>query len=419
MNNSEGHKNIFASLGIRTFSSLQNPVYRLYFLGMLGQFASMNMQQVTSSLLIYRLTGSSALLGTMSLANACPMLLLSLFGGALADRMQKKRVLMLGLFCSAVVALGIGLALMLEILSKDKQGSWWILMVSSFLQGTIMGLMMPARQSIIPEIVSREGALNAVALNTLGMNVLRFLAPGVAGFLIDAFDFKSIYFAMCGLNLYAALFILFVPHTSHISNRGNNIISDIKEGFKYVLKEKTILFILGLALVAVVLSMPYQQLLPIFVDDILKVGATGMGLLLSVSGAGAMVGSLVLATLPNRKRGLLLLTSSLVSGIALVCFSFLTVWTLSLFFMVFLGVGQTMRNTLSSALLQTYVEGPYMGRVMSILMMEWGIVSLVTFFAGIMAEFMPVQWVVSSLAFLLLFLTLLAMIFVPSFRKVD
>jgi MFS family permease len=416
---SERPKNIFFSFSARTFSSLRNPVYRLYFFGMLGQFASMNMQQVTSSLLIYRLTGSSALLGTLSLANAGPMIFLSMFGGALADRMQKKRVLIFGLICSALVALGIGLALMLGILSKDKQGSWWILMLSSFLQGIIMGLMLPARMSIIPEIVSRESAMNAIALNTLGMNVLRFLAPGAAGFLIDAFDFKSIYFTMCGLNVYAAVFILFVPNTSRIKTQTNNIIGDIKEGFKYVLKEKTILLILGFTLVAVILSMPYQQLLPIFVEDILQVGATGMGLLLSLSGAGAMAGSLVLASLPNRKRGLLLLSSGLVLGIALVCFSFSTIWILSLVFMVFLGIGQTIRATLSSALLQSYVEGPYMGRVMSILNVEWGIVSLVTFIAGIMAEFMPVQWVVSSLALLLLFMTFLALIFSPRLRRLE
>jgi MFS family permease len=342
-----------------------------------------------------------------------------MFGGALADRMQKKRVLILGLLCSAVVSLGIALALMTGILGKENEGSWWILIASSFVQGVIMGLMLPARQSIIPEIVSREQAMNAVALNTLGMNVLRFLAPGLAGILIDAFDFKSIFFTMCGLNLYAAVFIMFVPHTSRLTSRGNSILADIKEGFNYVKKEKTILYILGFTLIAVVLSMPYQQLLPIFVDDILKVGATGMGLLLSVSGAGAMVGSLVLASLPNRKRGLILLASSLISGVALVIFSFSTVWMLSLVFIVFVGLGQTIRGTLSSALLQSYVEGPYMGRVMSILMMEWGVVSLVTFIAGLMAEIMPVQWVVSSLAFLLITLTLLALIFVPRFRKVD
>jgi MFS family permease len=195
----ERNKNAVSSIGLRTFSSLRNPVYRLYFFGMLGQFASMNMQMVAGSMLIYRLTGSAALLGTLSLAHAIPMLLLSLFGGAIADRVQKKQILIIGLIFSAAVSLGIALSLMTGILSKENTGSWWILMVSSLCQGTIMGMMLPSRQAIIPEIVSREQAMNAVALNTLGMNVFRMFAPGAAGFLIAAYDFKAAYLTMTGL----------------------------------------------------------------------------------------------------------------------------------------------------------------------------------------------------------------------------
>ena len=404
---------------LRTFSSLKNPVYRLYFFGMLGQYASMNMQMVTGSLLIYRLTGSAALLGTLSLAHAIPMIITSIFGGAIADRMQKKQVLYLGLLFSAAVSLGIALALTTGQLSKENIGSWWILMVSSFCQGAIMGLMLPARQSIIPEIVTKDQALNAVALNTLGMNVLTLTAPALAGFMIDAFDFDSVYYCMTGMNVYAAVIIFFVPHTSRISRSASNILMDIKDGFQYIRREKMLLFVLAFTLMAVVLSMPYRQLLPIFVDDILKVGATGMGILFSVSAIGAMIGSLSMASFPNKKRGLLLMSSSFISGVALISFSFSTVWSLSLVFIVFVGLGQTLRGTLSSALLQSYTEERYMGRVMSILMMEWGIVSLCTFAAGLMAEVMPVQWVIGGFALLLITLALLAMIFIPSIRKLD
>ncbi len=405
--------------GLRTFSSLRNPVYRLYFFGMLGQFASMNMHIVTGSLLLYRLTGSAALLGTMSLVVAVPMLFLSLFGGAIADRVQKKRILILGLISSAVVSLGVALALATGHLSQGNTGSWWILMVSAFLQGTIMGLMMPARQAIIPEIVTREQVMNAVALNTLGMNVLRLLAPALAGFLIDAFDFKAIYYAMTGMNLYAAGFILFIPPTSRTTTRGSSILADIQDGFQYILRERTVLFILVFTLVVVVFSMPYQQLLPIFVDDILKVGATGMGVLMSVSGAGAMVGSLILASLPNKKRGVILLVSGLVSGLALASFSLFTSWGISLTLIVFVGLGQTGRITMSNTLLQTYVEGEYMGRVMSVFNMEWGLVSLGTFAAGMMAEAISVRWVVGGFALALTILSILALFFVPRIRKLN
>lgn len=408
-----------SSGGIRTFRSLKNPVYRLYFIGMLGQFASMNMQMVTGSLLLYRLTDSAVLLGTMSLVVAVPMIFLSLFGGAIADRFQKKQILVLGLASSAVVSLGIALALATGILSKENADSWWILMVSALLQGTIMGLMMPARQAIIPEIVSRDQVMNAVALNTLGINVLRFLAPGVAGFLIDAFDFKAVYYAMTGMNVWAVIFILFVPPTGRLTAHEGNIIADIQAGFRYIFSEKTILYILFFTLIIVVFSMPYQQLLPIFVDDILEVGATGMGVLLSVSGAGAMVGSIIVASLPNKKRGVILLISGLISGLALICFSFSNSWGLSLAFMVFVGLAQTGRMTMSNTLLQSYVEREYMGRVMSVFNIEWGLVSLGTFAAGLMAEAINVQWVIAGFALILTILSVLSLSFVPRLRKLD
>jgi MFS transporter, DHA1 family, staphyloferrin A biosynthesis exporter len=405
--------------GIRTFSSLKNPVYRLYFFGMLGQYASMNMQMVTGSLLIYRLTGSSALLGTLSLANAVPMILMSIFGGAIADRVQKKQVLFVCLFLSSIVSLSIALALTSGFLSKEHEGSWWILMVSSFIQGGIMGLMLPSRQSIIPEIVSREHSLNAVSLNTMGMNTLTLIAPALAGFMIDAFDFKSVYFSMTALYIYGGIIILFIPPTSRVSRSSRNILLDIKDGFQYIQHEKTLFFILGFALIAVVFAMPYRQLLPIFVDNILHVGATGMGILFSVSGIGALAGSLCMASFPNKKRGLLLMISCLISGVALTVFAFSNMWGLSLAVIVFVGLGQTLRGTLSNALLQSYTEERYMGRVMSILMMEWGILSFFTFAAGLIAEVIPVQWVIAGFALVLITLALLAIIFVPRIRQLD
>ena len=404
---------------IRTFSSLQNPTFRLYFFGMLGQFASMNMQMMSSSLLLYRLTDSAALLGVMSLVMAVPMLFLSLFGGAIADRIQKKKILIMGLTCSAVLSLSIAVALDTGYLSRENAGSWWIIMVITFLQGTIMGLMMPARQAIIPEIVSKEQVMNAVALNALGMNVLRLFSPALAGFLIDAFDFESVFYAMTLMNIYAVVFMFFIPPTGQTPARGGKLVADIREGFQYILREKIVLLVLFFNLIAVVFSMPYQQLLPVFIDDILKVSATEMGMLMSVSGGGAMVGSLILASLPNKKRGLIFLISCLISGVSLVLFSFSTSWFLSLAVIVFVGFGQTGRMTMSNTLLQTYVEGKYMGRVMSVFNMEWGLVSLGTFAAGLMAEAAGVQLVVGGFALVLTVLSILALFFVTRIRQLN
>lgn len=400
-------------------SSLKIPSYRLYFFGTLAHFAAMSMQIVTSPLLIYRLTDSPALLGTMSLVSAAPMIGISVFGGAFADRMQKKKILIAGLLGSAIVAFCIGLALATGSLNRENSSSWWILIIASFIQGTIMGLMMPALQAIIPEIVSREQLMNAIAMNTLGMNLLNLVAPIVAGFVIDSFDFKAVYFAMSALYVVAATFILFLPVKNRIITGGSNIIAEISEGFRYIRKDSLIMFILAFTLIVVVLSMPYQQLMPIFVDDILKVGAKGMGTMMGVAGLGALIGSIILGALPNKKRGIMLMGSGILAGVALIVFSFSSKWILSLSVLFFIGLAQTFRQTIGNTLLQAYTQGEYMGRVMSILNMQWGFMSVCTFLAGILAEVVPVQWVLGSLAILLSVLSLLCLSFFPGIRKVD
>lgn len=408
------------TLGLRVLSSLKNSSYRLYFFGTLANFAAMSMQIVSSPLLIFRLTNSTALLGTMALVSAAPMIAISVFGGAFADRMQKKYILIAGLIGSAVVSLFIGLALSTGTLNRENADSWWILFVASAFQGVIMGLMMPALQAMIPEIVSRDQLMNAIALNTMGMNVLNLVAPGIAGFIIgDSSNFEAVYFTMAALYVCASTFILFIPARSQIIASGSKIMTDIQNGFRYIRKDSLILLILAFTLIVVVLSMPYQQFMPVFADDILKVGAPGLGLLMSVSGAGALIGSLVLAGLPNKKRGILLLCSGIIAGISLLVFSFSSYMTLSLVFIFFVGLAQTLRNTIGSALLQAYTQDVYMGRVMSILGMQWGFMSVCTFLVGILAQFVAIQWVLGGLAMLLCILSLLFLIFFPSIRKLD
>jgi len=313
----------------------------------------------------------------------------------------------------------VALALAFGYLSAERDGSWWILVVAAALDGAIVGLVMPSRQAIIKEIVDEEDLLNAVSLNNMGMNSLRLFGPALTGFLIDAFDFKMVYFTMTGMYIIAVVFIAFLPRTSRTTTDVGSTLSAIKEGFQYIRRETTILFVLGFVLLAIVLSMPYQRLLPVFCDDILNVGATGMGWLLSVSGAGAVAGSLVLASLPNRRRGLLLLVCSLIMSLALVGFSFSTIWPVSLALAVFLGMGQTGQMALASTLMQYYVQPDYLGRVLSILMMQYGLISFGTFAAGLLAEVVGVQWAVGGFAAVLVLLTIIAVILTPRIRSLE
>jgi len=403
----------------RIFRSLENPVFRLYYGALLTQHASMNMQMIARSLLIYRLTGSAAILGGLALAHALPMLFLGLYGGAIADRVQKKYVLLMGQAGSAVVALGVALSLSLGYLNAQHPGSWWVLAVASICQGIIMGLMMPSRQAFIHDIVKGEQLLNAVSLNSLGMNTFRLLAPAMTGFFIDAFNFKAVYYATTCLYVIGVIFILLMPTTGKSSHRTSTAIMDIKEGLRYIRQDTTILLLLAFTLFAVVLSMPYMWMMPVFTEDILKVGATGMGVLLSVSGIGAVAGSLILASLPNRRRGLLLLTSVLLMGLILTVFSFSTSWYLSLTLMVLIGLGQSGRMSLSNTLLQYYVEDEYRGRVMSIYMMEFSLMGFGVFASGLIADAIGIQWAIGGLAMLLAILSVLALAFVPHIRRLD
>jgi MFS family permease len=403
----------------RTFSSFKNPVFRLYYGGMIGQMAAFNMQGITNSLLIYRLTGSSVILGAMSLANAIPMLIFSLYGGVIADRVQKKWVVLYGQAAFAVVSFSVAIALIMGYLSPDRAGSWWVLVVSSALQGGIMGLMAPSRVALIREIVSGEQLMNAVSLNTMGMNICGILGPAVAGFLIDAIGFKAVYFAMTAMFLMSVAFIWFLPRTSPVNTQTSSALAGISEGFKYIFRERTMLILLLFTLFMVILSMPYGMMMPIFADDILKVGASGMGILLSVSGIGAITGSLALASLPNQKRGMLLLVSGVLLGLALTGFAMSNSWPLSLVMIAFVGVGQSGRMTLSNTLVQYYVDDVYRGRVMSIMMMEFGISSFGTFATGVLAESMGVQLAVGGFAAVLFVISVLGLFFLPRIRKLN
>jgi len=404
---------------LKTFNSLRNPTYRIFYASLLGQWASMNMQMVARSLLVYRITGSGAILGLLSLASAVPMLILSLYGGAIADRVQKKYVLFIGQASLIFVALTIAVSLTLGYLSTENPGSWWILLVSAVFQGTVMGVTMPSRQAIIPEIVKKDQVMNAISLNNLGMNVFRLLAPAVAGFLIDAFDFDAVYYAVLCMYVLSTICVLFLPRTSTVAHRENSAITDVIEGVKYIRHESIILPVLIFMVCGTVLGMPFMFLVPMFTEDILNVGATGMGLIMSVSGFGAMIGSLILASVTSKRRGRLMLLSGILMGVALAVFSFSHWWYLSLFIVIFFGLGQTGHMTMGNTLVMYYSDPEYRGRVMSFMMMGIGFASLGTFFGGVLAEAVGVQWAVGGMAVTAVIISFSLLVFVPRFRRLE
>lgn len=405
--------------GRRIFSSFRNPVYRLYYYSLVGHWAPMQMQMIVRSLLIYRITDSGSLLGMMSLANALPMLILSLYGGALADRMDKRKILIVSQVASAVVAVAVGLTLSLNILSRDVPGSWWILIISSVLQGIVMGLMMPSRASMVPEIVEPEDLMNAISLNNMGMNVFRIAAPAATGFIISAWDFAAVYYIMTALYLFSTVFLFFIPGTRPVYRQGSSTASEVSRGISYLRKDIMISLILIFTMACTVLGMPFNMLLPMFTEDILKVGEVGLGILMAVSGIGAIVVSFMLASMSSKKRGIMMLFSGLILSLALIAFSFNTNWYLSLALSVFIGLGQTGQTAIGFTLIQYYVDPGYRGRVMSFMMLGFGMASLGTVFGGILADIIGIEFSIGGLAIVLAVVTLGMLLFSSRLRALD
>jgi MFS family permease len=397
---------------IRTFQSLKYPAFRLYYIGM-------NMQIVTRSLLIYRVSDSGAILGLASLANAIPMIIFSLYGGALADRIQKKDILLFSMIGSMLTSLAVALSLTLGYLSEAIPNSWWILIVTAILQGMIMGLMMPSRQAIIAEVVPDEQVMNAVSLNMMGMNVFRILAPAATGFLIDAFEFASVYYISTAMYGLAAVCMFLMPKTTQKFSEGTNALADIIDGVKYIRQKRTIMLVLVATVSVMICGIPFMQLMPMITEDILKVGASGMGILMSISGVGAITGSLTLASLPSRKRGAIMIASGIIMGLALIGFAFSKWWLLSVLVVIFIGLGQTGHRTTGNSLAQNYTEAEYRGRVMSFMMMGIGFSSLGTFFAGILSEVIGIQWSIGGLAMILVIASVALLTLTPRLRKLD
>ena len=404
---------------IRTFESFKIHAYRMFFLGMIGQWGSFSMEMVARTYLIYDITDSAAMLGFVSLASAIPMISLSLFGGAVADRLPKKRLIQISQVAMSAVSLANGTAVSIGYLGPAHPESWWVLMVGAVIMGTIMAMAMPSRQAIIPELVGREQIMNAVSLNTMGMSFFQLVGPAVAGYVIDGFGYAAVFFSMAALNGTAIIFTSFLPKTVPLQRIKKNVLADVGQGLRYIGRHRLVFMVLVFFVVSILLAMPYQMLMPIFARDILQVGPKGQGTLMSVSGVGALAASLTLASIPSKRRGVTLLMSNVLLGGALVIFAFSVSWPLSLAMMVFVGLGRTGNNTAGAALLQSYTEPEYLGRVMSIMMMNFGLSSLGTFFAGILAERISAPWAIGGLAMILVIVSSGAFLFLPAMRKLE
>lgn len=410
-------------LTFHTFDSLSHRSFRWYFFSMFGWFASMNMQMLVRGVIVYNLTGSYAALGLISLANAIPGLFLSLPGGLLADRAPKKLVVQAGQTANMAVCGAIAFLLLTNMLVFEH------LVACAVLQGAINAIIMPARQSMIPEIVEDERLMNAVALNSAGMNVMRLAAPALGGVLLATLGPGWVYLTMGTLYGVGALFLMPVRNRELTDEERETInayndhksgsVRDIIEGCKYIRRDTAVAMILLANFLIVLVSMPYQMMLPGFAKDVLDAGDSQIGLLMSLTGIGSLAGSLVIASMPERNRGRVLLISSLFLGMAMLAFSASSWYWLTAAIVIAIGIGQAGRMSLSNVLIQSYTASEYRGRVMSVYMLEFSLVSFGTFLVGVLANVVGAQVALGGTALALMALTLFYLLFVPRMRRLN
>lgn len=392
--------------------SLRGRDFRLYWGSSMAHMGAMNVQAMVQPWYMYELTKSAAMLGVAALASAIPMLLLSPLGGIIADKFQKKAILFVGQSLSGLLAAVIAVSIVLGVVN------WMFLIVTAVIQGTLMAFMMPARQAMVREIVSRGELSNALALNNAGMNFNRLMAPALGGLLIGTVGPQAGYFVMAALFVVAVFLTAQLPTVVATSTR-EGFLAKMRNGIAYIREDKIILSLLLFTLGGVFLSMPYITLLPVYAKDVLGVGPSRLGLLMTASGGGALAASLAIASLREKNRGHFYLGSTLVLGGTLVAFSLSESYVLAMAWIVPVGIGQAGRMALSNILVQYYVDDAYRGRVMSIYLMEYGLTSLSTFGVAILAGVMGVQVAIGGTAALLVIFTLWAYLFVPRLRRLD
>ena len=283
-----------------------------------------------------------------------------------------------------------------------------------------MAFNMPSRQAIISDTVPEDKLMNAISLNNSAMNLTRIIGPAVAGVLIVYIDTAGVFFLIAGIYVFATLSIVTISAgTKPASRSRKGMTEDIREGLAYVVGDPTLKGLILVGFIASLFGFSYFALLPAWGREALDVGSEDLGILMMLMGIGALVGTLVLASMSNfKRRGALLLVSCVIWGVGLALFSQATSFTFAVPFLLIVGLASALFMSLNMTLIQVYAAPEMRGRVMSIMMMTFGLMPLSVLPFGALAESIgtPDALMVSGIL-----LTVLMLIFVfayPSFRRI-
>ena len=365
------------------FRALKHRNYRLFFFGQIISLSGTWMQSVAQSWLVYRLTGSVALLGLIGFAGQFPIFLLTAFGGAVADKYSRRKILLITQSAAMLMA-GV-----LAFLTLSGSIQVWHLFVLATVSGIFNAFDIPTRQSFVVDMVSKEDLLNAIALNSSVFNGARIVGPAIAGILVAAVGEGWCFFGNAVSYIAVIIGIAAMRITPKIVAADNiSALEKIREGFTFVIQTapvRSLMLLLGLVSL---MGMPYAVLMPIFADEILKSDARGLGILMGASGLGALIAALTLASRKSLKGlGSWVAVSSGVFGIFLILFSQSRSFRLSAILLIPIGFSMMLQMASSNTLVQAMVPDALRGRVMAVYsMMFMGMAPIGALLAGSLAE---------------------------------
>ncbi len=390
--------------------------YRLLWSGTVITQIGQWMQQVAIGWLILDLTNSPTYLGIVGFARGLPMLFLALPAGVMADRFDRRKLLMLFQGFGAFVAVLLTALVLLDWVQP------WHVIVLSVLGGAVMAFIAPTRQAMVPGVVPRDLMANAIAMNSAGQNATRIVGPSLAGVLISAVG-TGVCFAAQALGFIWALVMSFqlrVPE--FVQERAQTgMRANITDGLNYIRGSSTLSGLMIMAAVPVLLAQPYMQMMPVFARDVLNSGSTGLGLLMAASGFGALTGALFYGAYGDRilKQGMFQIATAAGFGIALAAFALSPWFSLSLVLVAITGAISAVYMAANNTVIQLTVDDAYRGRVMSVYMMTWGLMPFGTLPMGALADVFGAPAAVAGQALLSTIVVLIVAYRLPRLRRLE
>lgn len=368
----------------RGFISLRHRNFRLFWCGQLISLIGTWMQGLGQQWLVYVLTGSALKLGIVSAFQFLPVLLFSLYGGVVADRVPKRTLII----CTQTASLL--LALILGLLTWAGVVQIWHIYLLAFLLGTVNAFDMPARQAFVVEMVGREDLMNAIALNSSIFNGSRVLGPAAGAFIINAVGIAGCFFlnALSFVAVIIGLLLMRLP-PQEARRRQRKALREIGEGLNYIRTDRPVLLVFLLVSFVSIFAIPsYTTLMPVIADRVLHVGVSGLGTLTSFLALGSMIASFSLAyTSTPRQRRFFLAAGALAGSSLLIVFSFLHSYILSLVILSGIGFFIVANNATGNTIIQSYVPDHLRGRIMSVWSLVLvGLAPIGSFFVGSLAE---------------------------------